>query len=86
MFSRQVQIDRGVLDFGVAKLSGPELSGERMTVPYETKNQENEHSCFSDSTQRDLWANALGVQNVCLGRYRRDDGRCTSLRRGVRAD
>jgi putative iron-regulated protein len=59
---------------GMAKLSGPELSGERMTVPYETKNQENEHSCFSDSTQRDLWANALGVQNVCLGRYRRDDG------------
>jgi putative iron-regulated protein len=59
---------------GMAKLSGPELSGERLTVPYETKSQENEHSCFSDSTQRDLWANALGVENVCLGRYRRDDG------------
>jgi putative iron-regulated protein len=54
---------------GMAKLSGPELAGERMTVAYETKNQENEHSCFSDSTQTDLLNNALGIENVCLGRY-----------------
>jgi putative iron-regulated protein len=59
---------------GMAQLSGPELSGERMTVPYETKNQENEHSCFSDSTQLDLLGNAQGIENVCLGRYRRADG------------
>jgi putative iron-regulated protein len=60
---------------GLAQLSGPELSGERMTVPYETKSQENEHSCFSDSTGRDLLGNARGVENVCLGRYQRADGR-----------
>jgi putative iron-regulated protein len=60
---------------GLAKLSGPELSGERLTVPYETKSQENEHSCFSDSTGSDLLANARGVENVCSGRYRRADGR-----------
>lgn len=54
---------------GMAKLSGPELSGERLTVAYETKNQENEHSCFSDNTQSDLANNALGIENVCLGRY-----------------
>jgi putative iron-regulated protein len=59
---------------GMAKLSGPELAGERLTVAYETKNQENEHSCFSDSTQQDLANNALGIENVCLGRYRRADG------------
>jgi putative iron-regulated protein len=59
---------------GMAKLSGPELAGERLTVAYETKNQENEHSCFSDSTQQDLANNALGIENVCLGRYRRTDG------------
>lgn len=75
---------------GMAKLSGPELSGERMTVPYETKNQENEHSCFSDSTQRDLLGNARGVENVCLGRYKREDGSelkrvglCELLRRAL---
>jgi putative iron-regulated protein len=59
---------------GMGSLSGPELSGERLTVPYETKNQENEHSCFSDSTHADLVGNALGIQNLCLGRYRRQDG------------
>src|SRR5262245_18843097 len=39
---------------GVGILSGSELAGERLTVPYETKEQEDEHSCFSDNTQRDL--------------------------------
>lgn len=59
---------------GMAKLSGPELAGERITVPYETKDQENEHSCFSDSTASDLVNNALGVQNVCTGSYVRTSG------------
>jgi putative iron-regulated protein len=59
---------------GMAKLSGPELSGERLTVAYETKNQEHEHSCFSDNTHADLSGNALGIENVCRGRYLRSDG------------
>jgi putative iron-regulated protein len=59
---------------GMGSLSGAELSGERLTVAYETKDQENEHSCFSDNTDADLAGNALGIQNVCLGRYRRSDG------------
>jgi len=59
---------------GMGALSGAELAGERLTVPYETRDQENEHSCFSDSTDRDLVHDVLGIQNVCLGRYRRSDG------------
>jgi putative iron-regulated protein len=59
---------------GMGSLSGPELSGERLTVPYETKNQENEHSCFSDSTDADLVGDGLGMENVCRGRYQRLDG------------
>jgi putative iron-regulated protein len=59
---------------GMGALSGPELSGERLTVPFETRDQENEQSCFSDSTDRDVRLDARGVQNVCLGRYRRTDG------------
>jgi putative iron-regulated protein len=59
---------------GMGSLSGPELSGERLSVAYETKDQENEHSCFSDSTSADLSADALGLQNLCLGRYQRLDG------------
>jgi putative iron-regulated protein len=59
---------------GMGSLSGPELEGERLTVPYATKDQENEQSCFSDSTDVDIVHDALGVQNVCLGRYQRSDG------------
>jgi putative iron-regulated protein len=59
---------------GMGSLSGPELAGERLTVPYETKAQENEHSCFSDNTQQDLADDARGIRNLCLGRYERVAG------------
>jgi putative iron-regulated protein len=54
---------------GVGALSGPELAGERLTTPYETKEQEEEQDCFSDNTCNDLIDDALGIQNVYLGRY-----------------
>jgi putative iron-regulated protein len=54
---------------GLGTLSGAELLGERLTVAYETRAQENEHSCFSDNTHEDLAFNATGIQNVCRGRY-----------------
>jgi putative iron-regulated protein len=54
---------------GIGILSGAELSGERLTVPYETKEQEDEHSCFSDTTDRDIVNDAAGIENVFLGRY-----------------
>ncbi|AKJ07134.1 putative iron-regulated protein [Archangium gephyra] len=60
---------------GLGSLSGAELSGERMTVAYDNKDQEDEHSCFSDNTKADLYANALGIQNVYLGRYGTQDGK-----------
>lgn len=59
---------------GMGALSGPELAGERLTVAYATKAQENEHSCFSDNTVADLTDDALGIQNVCLGHYDRTSG------------
>ena len=54
---------------GMGALSGPELAGERLTVAYETKDQENEHSCFSDTTHQDIVFNAIGIENLCTGRY-----------------
>ena len=64
----------GLVVKGMGSLSGPELSGERLTVPYETKDQENEHSCFSDTTSSDVAHDALGIENVGLGRYQRVNG------------
>lgn len=63
---------------GAGTLAGPELSGERLTVAYETKEQEDEHSCFSDNTHNDFIYDALGLENVWLGRYRRTSGELVS--------
>lgn len=54
---------------GIGTLSGGELSGERMSTPYKEKDQEEEHSCFSDNTKVDILTNAQGVQNVYLGKF-----------------
>jgi putative iron-regulated protein len=59
---------------GMGSLSGAELTGERMDVALDTMDQEDEHSCFSDNTHRDIINNALGIQNVYEGRYDTIDG------------
>ncbi len=59
---------------GLGKLSKGELAGERMTVALENKDQEDEHSCFSDNTRYDIIYNQLGIQNVYRGSYKRTDG------------
>ncbi len=59
---------------GIGSLSRGELAGERLEVALNTQDQEDEHSCFSDNTHRDVVANALGIENVWLGRYQRRDG------------
>jgi len=59
---------------GMGSLSGAELSGERMTVALDNRDQEDEHSCFSDNTHRDLLGNARAIENVYLGRYASNDG------------
>lgn len=59
---------------GIGSLSRGELAGERLEVALNSQDQEDEHSCFSDNTHRDAVTNALGIENVWLGRYRRPDG------------
>ena len=59
---------------GLGSLSRGELAGERLEVALNSQDQEDEHSCFSDNTHRDAVTDALGIENVWLGRYRRADG------------
>ncbi len=59
---------------GLGSLSRGELAGERLEVALASQDQEDEHSCFSDNTHRDVVNNALGIENVWLGRYQRADG------------
>ncbi|HVK53951.1 MAG TPA: imelysin family protein, partial [Burkholderiales bacterium] len=59
---------------GLGSLSRGELAGERLEVALASQDQEDEHSCFSDNTHRDVIANATGIQNVWLGRYKHANG------------
>ena len=58
-------------------LSAGELAGERIGVAYETKDQEDEHSCFSDNTTVDIVGNATGIRMAYLADQPGVDG--TSL-------
>ena len=64
-------VDEALTDIitGIGEMSRGELAGERMTVAYEERSQEDEHSCFSDHTTADIIANAVGVQRVYFGEY-----------------
>jgi putative iron-regulated protein len=59
---------------GIGALSAGELAGERMAVAYETKDQEDEHSCFSDNTNADVRNNAIGIRMVYLAEFDGVDG------------
>lgn len=60
---------------GISVLSKSELAGERIYTAYDNQNQEDEHSCFSDNTHRDIVTNMLGIKNVFYGEYVRSDDR-----------
>lgn len=64
---------------GTLILSGFELAGERLAVAYETKDQEQEHSCFSDTTCLDLVANQRGIVAVFDGGRGEGDVEATLL-------
>ena len=59
---------------GMGRLSFGELAGERINIALIENSQEDEHSCFSDNTHRDIFLNAKGVQNSFNAKYVRIDG------------
>lgn len=59
---------------GIGSLSRGELAGERLEVALSTMDQEDEHSCFSDNTHRDVVANARGIEHVWQGSWPRRGG------------
>ncbi|NJB83704.1 imelysin family protein [Wenyingzhuangia aestuarii] len=54
---------------GIGFISNGEVALERID-PAIDEGQENEHSCFSDNTNQDMWANATGLNNVINGSYK----------------
>jgi putative iron-regulated protein len=54
---------------GIGALCHFELRSERLEVALTLHSQEDEHSCFSDNTHNDVWANVLACHNVYYGTY-----------------
>jgi len=46
-----------------------ELANERIAVAVLTPSEEDEHSCFSDNTHRDIAQNYQGFKNILVGEY-----------------
>lgn len=59
---------------GMGSLSYGELAGERMKLGLLLHDPEEEHDCFSDNTHISHLYDAIGIENVYLGRYKRLDG------------
>jgi len=59
---------------GIGRLAKGEMAGERMGVPLALHAQEQEHSCFSDNTHRDLYLDMQGIVNVYNGTYTTTSG------------
>jgi putative iron-regulated protein len=55
---------------GMGKYIKSEIANERIAVAVLTPSEEDEQSCFSDNTHRDITANYQGFKNVLTGRYK----------------
>ncbi|MEM8504386.1 MAG: imelysin family protein [Cyanobacteria bacterium P01_D01_bin.1] len=53
----------------LATLSAFEMASERMAVSLDSGDQEDEHSCFSDTTHQDFVFNSAGIRNVYFADY-----------------
>jgi putative iron-regulated protein len=53
---------------GMAVLAGFEVAAERLTTPLDSGSQEDEHSCFSDTTHIDIAADVQGIADAYFGR------------------
>ncbi len=58
---------------GIGFISNGEVALERID-PAIDEGQENEHSCFSDNTNQDMWANVNGINNIIVGSYTGENG------------
>ncbi len=59
---------------GMGSLSYGELAGQRMQLGLLLHDPEEEHDCFSDNTHHSHYYDAMGIQNIYLGKYHRIDG------------
>jgi putative iron-regulated protein len=54
---------------GEGALTTSELAGDRLSVAFESGDQEDEHSCFSDNTNADVLNDIRGIRMVYLAEF-----------------
>ena len=59
---------------GMIVLAGFETGGERLQAALDSGDREDEHSCFSDNTHRDMIQDVQGIANVYNGAYTTQSG------------
>ncbi len=55
---------------GMSTFLASELANERVLIAVQGPSEEDEHSCFSDNTHRDIALNYQGFMNVLKGEYK----------------
>lgn len=68
--SRKEALKQVIAGMGVFIKS--ELANERIAVAVLTPSEEDEHSCFSDNTHRDITTNYLGFRNILTSTYKNE--------------
>lgn len=68
---------------GLAAMAGREIASERLAAAQRSQSQEDEHSCFSDTTHNDLIANMEGLESVLFGKYTSHSGKVTIDEMGI---
>ena len=70
--SKNIAVEDAYKDIfaGMGVFIKSELANERIAVAVLTPSEEDEHSCFSDNTHRDIVTNYQGFKNILMGTYK----------------
>jgi len=73
--SKNIDADTALKDIfaGMGVFIKSELANERIAVAVLTPSEEDEHSCFSDNTHRDIAMNYQGFKNILTSTYNNKD-------------
>jgi len=79
---RPSRIIRSIMT-GIASMAGREIASERLAAAIRSGSQEDEHSCFSDTTHNDLVANMEGLESILFGQFTSKSGKVVIDGKGI---
>lgn len=79
---RPSRIIRSIMT-GIASMAGREIASERLAAAIRSGSQEDEHSCFSDTTHNDLVANMEGIESILFGQFTSKSGKVVIDGKGI---